>query len=462
MNIKNLMKHKLVQAGSWYTFTNFFTQGIAFLTIPIFTRLLTTSDYGMVSLYGTWVGLFSVFISLDLAWSVQRAKFDFEDNYNQYISSVLFLSLLLLGLFGVIFVILEDFFIKLTDLPKMLFYFMIFQAYFSFVQNYSLEKFRVEYKYKLVSIINISISIIGVIISIYLIKYVFIGEEYLGKILGSGFLVVIVGTIYSIYFLIKGKKFVSLEYWKYALAISLPFILHNISGIINSQFDRIFINMYVGTAETGIYSFAYNIGTIISVLSMSFYQARGPYMLEKMINKEYGLIIRMSRIFRDIFSIIYAAILLVSPEIVKIMAPESYLEGLDIVPFIFMSYYFNFMSAFETGTEYFHKKTKYITIGTMVAAVINVVLNFIFIPIYGYFAAAVTTVISYFVLLIYHYYITRRVLRNPIYGAKFHLLSLAYVIVITVFFLIFKEILWMRLMGVVILGIISYRLIVRG
>lgn len=462
MDLRNLLNNKLVKTGSWYTLTNLFVSGISFLTIPIFTRLLTTEDYGMVSLYMIWIGLFSVFISLDLAWSVQRGKFDFEDSYDKYISSILFLSLILFFSFLAIFIVFEDFFIQLTNLPKTLFYFMIVQSYFVFIQRFSLSKFRVEYKYKLVSVINISISITSVLLSIYLIKYVFIDEEYLGKILGSGVLIVIIGLVYLFYFLIKGKELINLKYWKYALTLSVPFIIHNISGVINSQIDRIIINKYVGLSETGIYSFAYSIGIIISVIFMSFYQAYGPIFLEKMNNKEYEAITSISKKFRDIFTVIYAIFLFISPEIIRIMAPESYWEGAVIVPFIFMAFYINFMFTFETNTEYFYKKTKFISLGTLIAAIVNVFLNLIFVPIYGYVAAAITTVISFTVLFFFHYYITKKIIKHSIYGARFHLTSFVYVLIITVFFMIFKEMLLIRLIALVGLAIITYKFILKG
>lgn len=459
MNLKSILNHKLVQAGGWYTFTNFFVSGISFITIPIFTRLLTTEDYGIVSLYMTWVGLFSVFISLDLAWSVQRGKFDFERDFNKYTSSILFLSLILFALFMGVFVIFEDFFVKLTGLPKWVFYLMVTQSYFTFVQGFSLSKLRVEYKYKFVSIVNVAIAVIGVGLSIFLIQNVFIGKEYLGKILGSGILIAISGFLYLMYFLYQGKEFINFEYWKYALAISVPFILHNVSGVINSQFDRIIINRYVGSSATGIYSFAYNVGMIISVIFMSFYQAYLPYFMEKMKNEEYDSILMISKKYRDIITLVYAAILFISPEIIRIMSNESYWEGLNIIPFIFMAYYFNFMYTFETNTEYYYKKTKYISIGTTIAAAVNVILNFIFIPRYGYFAAAITTVVSFFVIFIFHYYITSRVMKNSMYGFKFHLTSFAYLMLITVFFMVFKDFIVIRIMGLVVLGILSYRLL---
>lgn len=461
LNIKKIINNKLFQASSWYTMANVFVKGINFITIPIFTRLLTTEDYGMVSLYLSWVSLFSVLISLDLGWSVQRAKFDFEERYNKYISSTLILSIFLLLIFLFLFSVFEGVLLSLTGLSRSLFYFMIFQSYFTFVQSLAMSKFGVEYKYRTVSLVNILVSIASVILSIVFIKKYFIGFEYIGKILGSGSLIIVLGLFYLVYFIYKGREFISVEYWKYGLRISIPYLLHNVSGIITSQFDKIIINRYIGKAATGIYSFSYNIGMIINVIYMSFYQAYAPYFLEKMEDKQFNLIRNIGAKFRDIFTLIYAIVLFISPEIIRFMAQESYWEGIVIIPFIFLAYYFTFIYSFELYVEYYYKMSKYISLGTLISAITNIILNLIFIPKYGYLAAAITTAASYFVQIIYHYLITRYVLNVQIYGLKFHLTSLMYVFFITLFFFVSQPFLFLRVMGVIIVLILGYLKIVK-
>jgi len=98
--------------------------------------------------------------------------------------------------------------------------------------------------------------------------------------------------------------------------------------------------------------------------------------------------------FRDLFTVAYIVILFLSPEIIKIVADKRYWIGLSVVPYIFMAYYFNLMYSFEVNVEFYVKKTHLIPIGTILSAALNVILNIIFIPKYGYVAAAITTVIS--------------------------------------------------------------------
>ncbi|MDN5341367.1 MAG: hypothetical protein PWP28_242 [Oceanotoga sp.] len=457
MDFKKLFGNKVVKAGSWYTITNFFTKGIAFLTLPIFTRLLNTEDYGIVSLFTSWVGIFSVIISLDLMGSVGRGKTEFKEKYDEYASSILFLSLIIFSIFLSLSFIFSDYLSKLIGLEKTLFYLMIFGSYFTFVLNFTLSKFRFEYKYKTTSIITILKALIAVGISIYLIIYVFDQNKYYGRIIGQMSPLFIVGIIFLFYILIKGKKLIDFKYWKFALSLSIPLIPHNISHIINSQFDRIVIDRYVGSAETGIYSFAYNLSMIVTVLLASTNTAWVPWFYEKMEKLDYVNIKNKGKMFRDIFTIGFGLLLLLSPEIVKIMADESYWEGLIILPIVFLGIYFQFLYTFEVNVEFFLKKTSLISFGTMLSAGINVGLNFWLVPRFGYIAAAYTTLISYMFLFIFHYIFTTRVIKTKVFGLKFHLFAIISSFSITIFFIVFQEYLSIRIIGVVVLFYLLYR-----
>ncbi|HPP11084.1 MAG TPA: oligosaccharide flippase family protein, partial [Defluviitoga tunisiensis] len=447
------MKSKVVKAGTWYTLTNFFTIGISFLTLPIFTRLLSTEDYGITSVYSSYLNIFVIVFSLDVVASIQRGKFDFKDNYNQFVSSVLFLGTISFIIFSLLILAFQSFFSKMLDLEPILLYVLLINAFFAFVQNLVLAKFRVEYNYKKISLIQIANSLIGVILSIILITRFFTNTKYLGRILGSSLPVIISGFILLLYIFTQGKEIINKIYWKYALIISVPLILHNLAGIINAQFDRIFINKYIGSSEAGIYSFAYNVGMIIDVLWVSTNQAWVPWFYERMDANNYSAIRKRAKNFRDFFTLAYILILFVSPEIIKVMADKRYWDGLVIVPYIFMAYYFNLMYSFEVNVEFYTRKTHLISIGTILGAVINVVLNIVLIPKYGYVIAAVTTVISNFFLFVFHFIIVNYLLRIRIFGIRFHLVSLSYVVIATTVFMVFQNYLLMRI-SVLVLGTI--------
>lgn len=454
MNIKKILNNKIVKAGSWYTITNFFTKGLSFLTLPVFTRLLTTEDYGKISIYGTYVSIITIVFSLGLTGSVQRGKFDFKEKYNDYFSSVMFLGILSYSIFSILIILFIDFFSILIGFEKILIIILLVQSFFSFIQNITLAKFQVEYNYKKVSILNILNSLISIFLSIIFITTIFQENGYMGKIIGGIVPLIFFGIALIVYTFKNSKKIISLKYWKYALIISLPLILHNLSGIVNSQFDRILIDKFIGNSETGIYSFAYNIGMIITILWSSTNQTWVPWFFEKMETNDISKIKTRANNFRDFFTFAYIIILFVSPELIKLMADKAYWEGLYIVPFVFMAYYFNLMYSFEVNVEFYYKKTSMISIGTILTAILNIVLNIIFIPKYGYFAAAITTAISNFCLFLFHFIITNYILKHKLFGIKFHFISFVYVNLSTLLFIEFNENIFIRYFIVVLFLII--------
>ena len=456
-----VQNNKIIKAGSWYTFTNFFVKGLAFITIPIFTRILSTEDYGLVSLYNTWVLILSIVIGLSLNESIRRGKYDFPEEYDQFSSSITALTVIIFSGFFMLFGLLKTSMQSILGFSDLLFYMMLFQAYFTFINDLLITKLRYEYKYKAVSIISIILSIIGIVLSIYLITHVFDESRYIGKIIGNGIPIILLGFIALFYLLNKGRRYFNTIYWKYALILSMPLIIHNLSNVANNQFDRVLINHYIGESATGIYSFAYNIGTIVTVIAVSFSQAWLPWFFEKFKNNEIQVIRNRAKLYRDAFTFVYIIILMVSTELVKVMADPAYWVGLDIVPWIFMAHYFQFLYAFEVNVEFALKKTKLISIGTVLAMGINILLNIILIPKYGYIAAAVATTISYFLLFSFHYILTSRVIKTSIYGIQFHLQSILYVIISTAFFIIFKDWLYIRLIGIFLTFLLFFKKVIR-
>jgi len=448
INLEKIFKNKIIQAGSWYTISNFLSKGLVFLTLPIFTRLLSTEDYGLVSLYTAWLSIFTIIIGLGLNESIRRARFEYETRLDEFVSSITFLSILLFCTFLVFIYIFESFFMKITQLSQTLLYLMIFQAFFTYIQNLAMTKFQVNYNYKTVASLNIITALVSTISSIVLIIYIFQGDNYLGKIIGDWVVKFFIGMGIIFIFLKNGKKFIRIEYWKYSLILGVPLVFHGLGLILNVQFDRIIINKYVGASANGIYSFAYQIGMIIQVLFLSIDQAWNPWFFEKFKDGEYKIIKSRANIVRNVFTTLYCAVLMLSPEIVRLFSSSEYWSGLDVVPLIFISYYFMFMYTFEVNVEYGNKKTHLIAAGTLLSAVINIILNLIFVPVYGYIAAAITTIISYYLLFLFHYFITSKLLKMPIYGFRFHLKSTIMVISITLYFYLFKGSFFMRLIGV--------------
>ena len=126
----------------------------------------------------------------------------------------------------------------------------------------------------------------------------------------------------------------------------------------------------------------------------------------------------------DLFSLLTLGFICVMPEVSRIMIDESYWIGLDLLIPITLSNYCIFMYLMPVSIEYYHKKTAFISAGTLCAAVFNLALNYFGIKWYGYKAAAYTTLISYFALFCFHFLIASKYKIKSILNIKRAILSL--------------------------------------
>jgi O-antigen/teichoic acid export membrane protein len=424
--IKNmLIKFKssdLLKTGFWYTFGNFFQQGINFITISIFTRILPIGDYGTYSVYTTWLSVFTCLISLGIASSISTAKYDFEEEFDQYISSVLFLGIIMLGVFIGLGYIFKEPLGMLLGISSKIIIILFMNSFFMYVMDIITTKYTILGRYKSYVFISIASALGTVLLSIVMILNM-TSDKYMGRVLGGFIVSGVFAVVITISLLRNGRKLINKNYWSYGLKVSLPLIPHVLSGIILMQFGRIMINHYSGASATGVYSFAYNLGTILNVFYSATNKAWLPWFFQNMSEQNYDEIKEKAKYYIILFTFVTFLLIFVTPEIVAIMAGEEYKSGTQIVPIIILSNFFIFLYSLPVNLEFYLKKTYFISVGTLACGVLNIVLNVIFIPKYGAIAGAWTTLVSTIVLFIFHYVIARKLVKEVIFPIKYFVIS---------------------------------------
>ena len=161
------------------------------------------------------------------------------------------------------------------------------------------------------------------------------------------------------------------------------------------------------SSEVAIYSFGYSLGSIVSIALMSMNTAWIPWFFEEKKRGNIDLIKKYKERYLMVGVFLTIGFLSIFPELVLIMGGSSYKSSRDFIVLIVISYFIMFLYTFPVNIQFYYENTRYIPIGTLLAAVINYVLNFVLIPIQGIYGAAVATVISYISLLIFHHIIAK-------------------------------------------------------
>ena len=201
----------------------------------------------------------------------------------------------------------------------------------------------------------------------------------------------------------KGKTFFSKRYWKYAILFNLPLIPHYLSQIVLSSADRIMISNMVGDSEAGIYSLAYSLSSIMTLFNTALMQTLNPWIYQKIKNKRINEIAPIAYISLVIIAAVNIILILLAPEAVAIFAPRSYYAAIWVIPPIAISVYFMYSYDLFSKFAFYYEKTRLIMFASIIGALLNVILNYVCIKIFGYVAAGYTTLVCYVIFSIAHY-----------------------------------------------------------
>ena len=393
---------EFIQHAKNYVSARFFAKGLSFISIPIFTRLLTPNDYGKVAIFTTMVSVFTILLKLNIHGSVTRYYYEETKDFETFLgSNLIFIFLFNLGIVSIIYNLRES----LSDVFEISSYIFIIAVLVSLFKipldiflSY-LQASKESKKYSFISVAK-SILILGVAI---IWTYLLMNNRYLGKMY-SYLLVTFLISLFGIYKLVKIADFnFKLKHLKYSLGYGIPLIPHALSGFILGYFDQIIINQLTGSANTGLYSFAYKIGMIIKIIISAMDKSWVPIFFEKMKNNAYDEINNLAYDYSNYICFIAICLIIFSQEIVVIMADKSYYQSLSLIPIIVLGGILYFFYMLYNSYSFYRKRTHLISVATLLAGVINIGLNYWLIPKFGYQIAAVTTLISYFLLSIFHY-----------------------------------------------------------
>lgn len=406
--------NKVLKSGLWYIISNIMIRAVSIITSPIYTRLLTPEEKVLADNFNSYVSIFTTVTCLCLIYSVGRAKLDFGEKFDSYMSSIQTLS----SGFGVM--VLALVMTQASRLSALMQYqkaeiFLMFLYLVIYPSiDYMQYKYRFEYKYKENIAISVIICIVTVLMSIALILAM-PEQKSFAKILGTVLPSMIVGLWCYINLLKNGRVLYNKEYWKYALKIGLPMIPHGLALVILNKIDSLMIMSYCGRHDGGIYTTGYSIAVLLSVVTNAIGQAYLPWFNEKLYAGDKESIRKNNVLLMLLGCVLTLGFIVVGPEMIKLLTAPAYWDCMYVLPPVAVGTLCQYFYTNYVNLELYHKKTSIIAVNSILAAVINVILNYYFIQKYGYLAAAYTTVAGYFILMILHYFATRYILKEKVY-----------------------------------------------
>ncbi len=440
-----------------YLLTSILTQGISLISIPVFTYLLTTSDYGILNLFSTYVQIFAILLPLNLYTSVSRYFYEEKDDFNSFLGTSILVSLICMGIGLATIVVFRDYFADLLQLPPETIAFFIPAVAMAVIDSIFMQIFMPRRDSKKILRLSTAQSYIGFLISVVIV-YMMKENRYIGRLWADLVIFLIFGSFKIYQFSSFFKLTLNRKYLRYIFSYSLPLIPYLLSGVILSQFDRIMINSYKGAADTGLYSFAYNLSMLQVMVSNALYNAWMPEYFKYLNEGKYEEHDRDVLKLFNLISLSAFFFILFGSEIGMLLSSKSYHSALPLIPIVIIGHWFVAIFPVYGRNIQYKKKTYLAAIITLMAGVLNIYLNTLFIPRYGSMAAAYTTTISQLFLCIAAFLISKYLIRLHTVQPVIFLKSFVLLILVVIAFYMLERVesfYLLLILKIVLLGVTS-------
>ena len=392
----------------WYLLGTLIPMGVGFFKTPIFTRYFTPEEYGYLGLITITFSYFSIFLYSWLAsclwryYNAYKNKNDLKNLYSNLFFIYLGASIVLLIIAGIWYATAENPLVKQLIVLSFFLYFIK-----EFIGLY-LIVIRLEGKALTYNLIHSGRAVLSFGL-LYVMTFVY--HQRITSVLLSSIYIDIVVLIFILLFVRKNLAFSIRSISRKTLMVLYRFgsigLIANFCFLLISSSDRYIIALFCTVDDVGIYNQVYNISqlSVVALVTVFFNTVNPKLNKELEVNFEGSNQLSSNYLFvLLLFGLpIITYFSLFSKQIAYVLLGEEFRGGYTIMPYVFISAFLYGLFLFIEIKFKFAEKLKDIAIGMIIASIINVGLNFIFIPMYGYKWAAITTFISYLFLFLYFY-----------------------------------------------------------
>ncbi len=407
-DIKSLLKH-----GSIYTIGILLNRMVAFIMLPIYTRLLTPLEYGTLELLTLTTDLVSTIAGLGMTTAVMRYYYLYDDvsQKNRSVSTAIIGNSVLFALASMVCLFFSE------SVSRLVFETSDYSPHFrvAFISMFlagSLEIPMIFIRAKQQSARFIVINLASLLLQLTLNIYFLVGLR-LG-VMGILYSTLISKFIFCAILVALTFKETGIGFdfgmYRNMLGYSAPLLLSGLSMFALTFSDRYFVEHYRDLTQVGLYSLAYKLGMLVSNLFTGpFVQIWSAKMFE-IAKKEEGprTISKIMTYFVLAILTVSLAFSLLARDLLRVIADPAYLSAFQLVPLISFSY--AVMGAYYIAScgILIKNQTKYRGISTVIAMFVNIGLNFLLIPIWGGWGAALSTLLSFGVRFGIEYYYSQR------------------------------------------------------
>lgn len=415
--IKQLLRSSLARSAGIYTFSTIINSAIPFFMMPVLTRYLTPTDYGIVAMFFVLLGIISPFIGLSLHGAISVKYFDKDEiNLPGFIGNCFLLLLMSTILVSFVLWLFAGQISSLTAFPREWLLAVVFIAVGQMVILVVMTLWQVENKPSKYSIFQNLQTVVNISLAIFLV--VGLGKNWQGRIEAD----IITTSIFAFagYIFLYKKGWLKFRYdrshMSYALKFGVPLIPHALGGMLMIQTDRIFITNMVSVADTGIYTVGFQIAMIIELFASSFNRAYVPWLYKHLGENDFSIkkkIVKYSYIYFVLIIVFALCVALLSPWFLSFFVGKKFAGAYKYTAWIAFGFAFSGMYYMVTNYIFYVGKNHLLAGVTFITALVNILLNYILIKWNGAVGAAQASAIAFFMSFVLTWLLSSRVYAMP-------------------------------------------------
>ncbi|KAF5042751.1 hypothetical protein DSECCO2_509350 [anaerobic digester metagenome] len=383
---------KLIYNTFIFGISTFSSKILVFLLLPLYTRILSNADYGVVDLIVQTANLLIPIVSIGVTNGVIRFGLDKSNNSSDVFSTGLFT---ILGGF-IIFLLFEPLLSKIkyiSDFTSLIYVFVLMSSLRSLCTQFIRSKQLVRL-YAFDGVLSTITTIAFNILYLVVLKLGING--YVLAIISSDFL-----SVVFLFYTAKLHRYIKLKPKKKSTAknmlkYSIPLIPSTIFWWITNVSDRYIVAYMLGAEANGLYAISYKIPTIVTLLSSIFIEA---WQLSAVSEKDTEYREHFfTNVFKSYASLIFisaSGLILLVKIITRILVSEAFYASWQYVPFLIIATTFSCLATFLGSIYFVEKKSNLSLVTTFFGAIVNIILNILLIPKIGVNGAAIATFLSY-------------------------------------------------------------------
>lgn len=412
-DVRALLKHSLN-----YLFAQVATKALAFISIPVYTRILSVEEFGVVQVFLATVGIASVLLTLNTEVGISRYYYDrkSDDDFKEFVgTTIVIMSSVMVGISLVGILLLPwlsnelsfSYLLTLALLPVSIY--NVSNSVFTQIYSVLLESKKIA----IVSSVQTYLAFILSVVAILLLPK----DKYYGQVIGT-----IAAMVVLWQYLVRQIKpycifHVKKEHVKYLLSYSLPYLPYTLSGIIIAQLGRIVISQYGGFGLAGQYSFATNIASIMLLFIGVVHSAWNPYYFQYMSDGDYKSIEKDYKLIWAVTLALGLVLILFGKELAFILGKEEYFSSIKFIPALIIGYIFYQWSYVYMRNTGFAKRVIWNALSVVTGGIVNITMCYLSINKYGEWGVVLSFILSYIVMLVTSWGINEWIIRE--YVPKF-------------------------------------------